>query len=154
MEGGTLLQLRNLIDRRRNVGKAKKITSHVNEIEDFIELCVQCYILAAALHFFSMSSISDSPHSNGFPFDVHKKPHKLRQKILLEKLEQLVDEYVLPCGFFSDTKKVIQHRILILLGFKQNTRIFYQLHCRAEELFHLHCHRLPQFPMLQVQSEK
>lgn len=93
-EGGTLLQLRNVIN-RRNIGKSKSITSHVNEIEDFLELCIECHLIVAALHFFSMSSLSDTPQSNGFPSNVHSLPQKQKKKMLFDRLEQLVDQYVL-----------------------------------------------------------
>ena len=61
-EGGTLLQLKNIIN-RRNIGK--DISGKVNEVEDFLELVINCHLIAAALHFFSMESVSDTPHSNG-----------------------------------------------------------------------------------------
>ena len=99
------MQLRNLIN-RRNIGKAKSVTSHVNEIEDFLELCIQCHLITAALQFFSMKSLTDSPHSNGFPSDVQKLSSKKRETLLLSKLETLVDEYVLPHRLHSDPATV------------------------------------------------
>ena len=66
MEGRTLLQLWNLIGCRNN-GLATEVKGHVNEIKDFLELVIRCHLVAAALHFFSMSSTDDHPHSNAFP---------------------------------------------------------------------------------------
>lgn len=51
LEGGTLQQLRNLIN-RRNISATTNVTGRVNEVEDFLELIVRCHIVAAAMHFF------------------------------------------------------------------------------------------------------
>ena len=42
----------------------------VNQIEDFLELVITCHLVAAAMHFFSVHSVSDEPHSNGFPSNI------------------------------------------------------------------------------------
>ena len=61
LEGGTLLQLRNLIN-RRNV--KRDISGKFNEAIDFFELVVTGYVISAALHFFSMRSVTDKPSRN------------------------------------------------------------------------------------------
>ena len=103
-EGGTLMQLRNLIN-RRNVGEGKKITSHVNPIEDFLELVIICHLVAAAMHFFSMRSTSDEPHSNGFPVNIRGMEQYRRTKILFDKLGRIIDEYVVPREFSVEKER-------------------------------------------------
>ena len=103
-EGGTLMQLRNLIN-RRNVGEGKKITSHVNQIEDFLELVITCHLVAAAMHFFSMSNTCDEPHSNGFPSNVREMEQYHRKKMLFDKLGRIIDEYVVPREFNVEKQK-------------------------------------------------
>lgn len=79
MEGGTLQQLRNLTG-QRNIGLAMDVTGYVNDIEDFLEAVIRCHLVAAALHYFSMSSLSDKPHSNAFPSNYATLPtHKRKQ---------------------------------------------------------------------------
>lgn len=97
-ENGTLQQLRNLIG-RRNVGQATDVKGHVNEIEDFLELIVNCHMVAAALHFFSMSSLDDQPHTNAFPASFSSWPAEKKKKALLEKLVMIIDRYVIPEQF-------------------------------------------------------
>lgn len=100
MEGGTLMQLRNLVN-RRNIGKSKEITKHVNEVEDFLELCTVCYIVAAVMHFFSMSTISDEPRTNGFPENIGQMEYSRRKQLLFKRIETLIEEYVVPREFSS-----------------------------------------------------
>lgn len=49
MERGTMMQLRNLVN-RRNVHM--NITGHFNAAVDFFQLVTECHILAASLAFF------------------------------------------------------------------------------------------------------
>ena len=98
------MQLRNLIN-HRNVGKGKKITSHVNQIEDFLELVITCHLVAAAMHFFSMCSVSDEPHSNGFPSNIAEMELYRRKNIFFSKLGKIIDEYVVPRDFSVEKVK-------------------------------------------------
>lgn len=97
------MQLRNIIN-RRNIGKSVDVTSHVNEVEDFLVLVITCHLTAAALQFFNMSTTSDSPHSNGFPTDVAGMPLHKRKKLLFDRLERLIDEYVVSSAFKPHAK--------------------------------------------------
>ena len=76
MEGGTLQQLRNLIS-RRNISVSSSFSSHVNEIEDFLEFTTKSHLIAAALHFFAMATIDNEPHSNCFPVHISLRKKKL-----------------------------------------------------------------------------
>ena len=42
----------------------------VNEAEDFLELVINCHLIAAAMHFFSMTTTSDEPRSTSFPSNI------------------------------------------------------------------------------------
>ena len=58
MEGGTLLQLRNLIN-RRNI--SSDISGKFNAAIDFFELVLTAHVLAAAMHYFGMSTLEEAP---------------------------------------------------------------------------------------------
>ena len=58
---GTLVQLRNLIN-RRNV--ANDVSGRFNASIDFFELVTKCHIVAAAMDFFGMSTPQDEPTCN------------------------------------------------------------------------------------------
>lgn len=66
-EGGTLYQLRNLINRRNVVANPKK---DFNACEDFFLLVVKCHILAAAMSHFGMSMLSDDPSCELVPDNI------------------------------------------------------------------------------------
>ena len=57
-EGGTLYQLRNLINRRNVVQDPSK---NMNTCEDFFTSVVEAHILAATMPQFKMSSLQDEP---------------------------------------------------------------------------------------------
>ena len=65
-DAGTLVQLRNLINRRK---VAKDSSGRFNESIDFFEL-VNCHI-AAGMHFFGLNTMADQPTYNSFP--MHQK---------------------------------------------------------------------------------
>lgn len=88
MEAGTSMQLRNLVNRRNR--KSKEITKHVNKVEDFLELCTICYIVAAVMHFFSMSSTSDEPQTNGFPAEIGQMEFSRRKNLFFKRIEKLI----------------------------------------------------------------
>ena len=60
-EGGTLLQLHNLINRCK---VATDISGRFYEAINFFELVVRCHIAAAAMSYFGMKSVSDVPTQN------------------------------------------------------------------------------------------
>ena len=95
LEGGTLQQLRNLIN-RRNVSASTSITGHVNDVQDFLLLVTNCHIIAATMHYFSMANIDDEPHTSAFPSDIHTMPAKRKWWLLHSELCQIVDKYIIP----------------------------------------------------------
>ncbi len=58
LQGGTLLQLRNLVN-RRNI--TRDTSGKCNESIHFYELVVRSHILAAAMNVFGMKTASDKP---------------------------------------------------------------------------------------------
>ena len=95
---GTLLQLRNLIN-RRNV--SKDTSGKFNETLDFFHLVVECHIMAAAMHFFSMSTLESTPSTNALPSMVGKTPLE-KWSTLKASLTRLVCRYVLVDSIASD----------------------------------------------------
>lgn len=88
MQGGTLLQLRNLIN-RRNI--SADISGKFNQALDFFELVVVAHVLAASMHFFGMSNVSDKPSKNALPVGspFHQWP------FLKNAIGKIVDRYVI-----------------------------------------------------------
>ena len=67
MDGGTLYQLRNVINRRNVVQHPK---DNMNAYEEFFLLVAEAHILSAAMTTFEMSSATDIP-SNTFSKRIH-----------------------------------------------------------------------------------
>lgn len=89
MEGGTLLQLRNLIN-RRNI--SSDISGKFNAAIDFFELVVTGYILAAAMHYFHLCSLKGTPTKNVISPSINSKDS---WKTLKHAVERIVDRYVM-----------------------------------------------------------
>ena len=104
-EGGTLYQLRNLIN-RRNV--AKKPKKDVAACEDFFELVVEAHIVTAAMKVFNMSSVNDTPSSQHFPEGSPGLPKQQRIKLVLLATRNLVNELV-DVSFPSASNKEMDH---------------------------------------------
>lgn len=105
MEGGTLQQLRNLIG-WRSIGVSTDVSGHVNDIEDFLVLVVRCHLVVCALHYFSMTSLSDKPKSNGFPANFDSLPFKKRKEIFNNHMLVIIDRYVIPKKFQVNKKQL------------------------------------------------
>lgn len=60
-EGGTLIQLRNLLN-GRNV--ASDVSGRFNATVDFLEFVTNCHVLAVAMNYFGMKDTSSTPTSN------------------------------------------------------------------------------------------
>lgn len=88
-DGGTLLQLRNLINRRY---VAKDVCGRFNECIDFFEMVVKSHIIAAGMHFFGLKELSSEPTANSIASDV---PREKRWKVLSHVIGRLVDRYVI-----------------------------------------------------------
>lgn len=93
IEGGTLYQLRNLIN-RRNV--TATVHGRVNEVEDFLEVVISCYLVTSAMHYFGMENVNDVPHLNAFQNTISSLPLLQRKQQLLARLNKIIDIYVIP----------------------------------------------------------
>ena len=71
---------------------AKNTSGRFNESIDFLELVVNGHIIAAAMHYFGLSSVEDQPKHNSFPFP---KSLDAQWKVLSAKIGKLVDTYVI-----------------------------------------------------------
>jgi L1 cell adhesion molecule like protein len=91
MERGTLYQLRNLIS-RRNVKKTPK--GNVNASEDFLEVVVIGYILAAVMSYLGMSSLDDIPLESIVPHDIWMEDDTVRWTLLQNIAKHVVEKYV------------------------------------------------------------
>ena len=69
IDGGTMFQLRNLVN-RRNVKKDP--SDDVNASEDFLRAVVHGHIIAAAMEVFQMDSLDGVPCADLFPQDPSK----------------------------------------------------------------------------------
>ena len=88
MEGGALLQLRNLINRRNISGD---IMGKFNAAIDFFQLVLTAYILSAAMHFFGMTSLKGTPSKNV----ISVADNKDMRLTLRQVVEKTVDRYVM-----------------------------------------------------------
>ena len=91
-DGGTLLQLRNLIN-RRNI--AKNVTGRFNETIDFAELVINCHIVAAGMKFFGLKSVSDEPAYNSSILRARNEPKEKQWTQLKVVVGRLVDRFVI-----------------------------------------------------------
>ena len=86
-----MFQLRNLIN-RRNVKKDP--SDDVNSSEDFIVTVVKGHILAAVMEAFGMSILEDQPFPSLFPEKSQGLEPLQRRKLLLHKLQAVVERHV------------------------------------------------------------
>lgn len=64
-----------------------------------MELAIRCHLIAAALHFFSMESVSDTPHTNGFSSHISQMSLHERTKIFQSQMETIISNYVISREF-------------------------------------------------------
>jgi hypothetical protein len=90
-DGGTLYQLRNLIN-RRNIKKDP--SKDVAASEDFFLLITEAHVLSAFMSVIGMAAIDSSPHSEYFPDGCTELNTSQRCKILLSCTRQIVNKFV------------------------------------------------------------
>lgn len=91
MDGGTLYQLKNLINRRNVVSEPKK---DMNACEDFFVLVVEGHIVTAAMTVFDMSSEKDRPSKEVFPEESGSLNKEQRYEVLRLAVDKILDRYV------------------------------------------------------------
>lgn len=88
MDGGTLYQLRNLIN-RRNITKDPK--KDVAATEEFFLVVVEAHVLAAAMTMFGMKALDDQPSQTRFLPGSSDLNRLQRRKILLLSAHDIVN---------------------------------------------------------------
>lgn len=91
MDGGTLYQLRNLINRRNVVSVPK---NNVAACEEFFLLVVEAHILAAAMSVFGMTNLSDAPSKTFFPDGSDNLDSLQKQQLLMLAVQSITDQFV------------------------------------------------------------
>ena len=97
MEGGTLLQLRNLIN-RRNI--SSDISGKFNAAIDFFVLVITAHALAAAMQYFGIDLLNGSPTKNTISISDCKD----HWSTLRHAVEQIVDCYVMVKELTTNSK--------------------------------------------------
>ena len=80
MEGGTILQLKNLLN-RTNV--PRDVHKDVNAVDDFVQVALSGHIIAAAMECFGMECLGDKPNPDIVPSNVES----------LSKEDKIVSKY-------------------------------------------------------------
>ena len=88
MDGGTLFQLKNLIN-RRNV--TKDPASNVSVCEDFF---VEVHILSTFMTAFSMNALDDTPSTDIFTEESTESDSATRRRILLSAIQRVLGEHI------------------------------------------------------------
>lgn len=88
MDKGTMVQLRNLID-RRNVGADSE--KDCNASDDFFVLVVECHIIAAAMKYFKMTKTKDMPSHELLREDLWTD---IRKDVLFSVTTEIVTKFV------------------------------------------------------------
>lgn len=91
MDGGTLYQLRNLVNRRNVVNVPK---NNVAACEEFFLLVVEAHILAAAMSVFSMANLSDVPSKTFFPDGSDDLDSLQKRQLLMVAVQAITDKFV------------------------------------------------------------
>lgn len=90
-DGGTMCQLKKLINRRNVV---KDPSKSVAPCEEFFLLVVETHVLAAAMHLFQMTSLDDAPSSTYFPKGSEDLGSLERRRVLMQALKVMMKRYV------------------------------------------------------------
>lgn len=91
MDGGSLNQLRNLIN-RRNV--TKDPTKNFTANEEFFDLVTDAHILCAAMKVLNMKTLDDTPSTEFFPSNAMELDSLQRRNILLKAVRGSVYQLV------------------------------------------------------------
>ena len=91
MDGGTLYQLRNIVN-RRNVGQ--DCSKNVNACEDFFTTVTEAHILAAAMEVFQMDSLEDRPSTDHFPSNSSHLDSLQRRQLILLGVKEVLAKFV------------------------------------------------------------
>ena len=91
IDGGTLYQLRNIIN-CRNITSSP--SGNVTASEKFFLLVTEAHVLAAAMTVFGMRSLDKRPHDRAFPPECEKQPSQDRRRIQLNAIDKLLSHFI------------------------------------------------------------
>ena len=91
MDGGTLYQLRNVIN-RRNI--TKKPTGNVTASEEYFLLVTEAHIVTAAMTLFQMDSLEDRPNPLFFPEGCEELPKSDCRTVFLHAAGKVLTKFV------------------------------------------------------------
>ena len=91
MEGGTLLQLKNLLNRTHLPRDPHK---NVNATEDFVNVIFTGHVIAAAMKYFNMNAIGDIPDKSLIPSNIESLSQEEKKAILFSNIETLLHSVV------------------------------------------------------------
>ena len=122
MDRGTLLQLRNLVNRR---SVSCDTSNRFNASVDFFEMAVQCHIIAATLNYFGMESIDGKPTFNCFS---NKMAVEEQWKQLQKAVSKIIDRFVVTQNFsegtsFSSADAHLKERVLADHSYAQSCSV-------------------------------
>jgi len=98
-DGGTLCQLRNIINRSNVTGNVKK---EMNATADFLKSILNAHVIAAALKFFGMEKTSDEPTEHMWDEGVTETKEG-KWAYLTEVVGEFTDQYIMPTLQFDIT---------------------------------------------------
>ena len=90
MEGGTILQLKNLLN-RTNV--PRDVHKDVNAVDDFVQVALSGHIIAAAMECFGMKSLGDKPNQDIVPSNVESLSKEEKKQVFFELVGKIVSKY-------------------------------------------------------------
>ena len=105
---GTLMQLRNTINRRNVVNDPKE---NVNACDDFFTLVVTCHFLVVVMRKLGMSDLDDTPTVGNFTADSWMMPDNDRRTALYQFCQEIIADNVhlpldpIKCGEINDKLK-------------------------------------------------
>ena len=88
-EGGTLSQLRNLINRRNVV---TKVARDYHAVADFVDLITDCHVLAATMEHLGMTTVDSRPSS--LPGSIHLWPADRKKTYLRQTVGTIIDKFL------------------------------------------------------------
>lgn len=90
MEGGTILQLKNLLNRS---SVPREVHKDVNAVEDFLEVVLAGHVIAAAMAYFEMQQLGDKPNPEMIPHDTESLTEDEKKKILFDSVDNIVAQF-------------------------------------------------------------
>ena len=91
IDGGSLYQLRNIIN-RRNVTRSP--SGNVTASEEFFLLVTEAHIITAAMTVFGMSSLDERPRAAEFPQRCEQQSTSIGRRVLLDAVDKLLSRFV------------------------------------------------------------